>query len=435
MWLSVVFFLISNCKSIYGKSTITCDVTDYGAVGDGTTLNTAAITSTVAACNELDPENAYTKIILFPFDEVTNADGITTYLTGSFEIDSDMTLYVQANTVLLGSENEEDYPLIDILPSYGIGRDEPTDMRYQALVFAQNVERVSIAGEGVIDGNGGLWWKKHFSNQLEWSRPPLIEIMYGKGIIVENITLKDSAFWTLHPYASTDIVVQNIEIYAPSYSPNTDGVDVDSCQEVVIRNCFFSVGDDGIAIKSGLNEAGREFNVSSKNIHIKNITVMPDFDNLSTNGISIGSEMSGGVSNVTVEDVFIERCESGIYVKSMEGRGNVVEDIHFRNIRANRTLQAIRFSMNYMYRRELSGSNTTEYENLTDEETPHFRNFYVDNYDGVNIAEAGFITGLEGSIIQNVTISNVKFDSEFSFFCKYADVKFVNVFPKPALCQ
>lgn len=139
--------------------------------------------------------------------------------------------------------------------------------------------------------------------------------------------------------------MQNVNISAPGWAPNTDGIDVDSCSNVLIRNCHFSVGDDAIAIKSGLNKAGRDFNKPSQNIRIENISVVDS--NLSTNGLAIGSEMSGGVYNVTLDGANFENLASGIYIKSMIGRGGLVSDIHFKNIRMKRILQAIRFTMDY----------------------------------------------------------------------------------------
>ena len=239
------------------------------------------------------------------------------FLTGSFLLASGIDLHVEEGGMLLGSTEEADYPLIDILPSYGTGRDIESDLRYQPLIFGQNLTFVSVSGNGIIDGNGGEWWKRWFRKELEWSRPRLIEFMYTTNIVIEDLTLQNSAFWTVHPYASTDILVQRLRILAPGYAPNTDGVDPDSCKNVVIQDCYFSVGDDGIAIKSGLNEYGRDFATPSENIYIRNITIEPQFDNLSTNGISIGSEMSGDVRNVTVENVTIIGCEAGELIKKL----------------------------------------------------------------------------------------------------------------------
>jgi polygalacturonase len=121
------------------------------------------------------------------------------------------------------------------------------------------------------------------------------------------MTIQNSAFWPLHPYASSNVHIHDIVILGPGYAPNTDSIDIDSCRDVLIKHCEFHVGDDGTAIKSGLNEAGRNFNTPSENIVIRNCTVSPQLDNLSTIGVSIGSELSGGVRNVTIEDVVISK--------------------------------------------------------------------------------------------------------------------------------
>lgn len=245
-----------------------CNIADYGAVGDGIYKNTKEISMAISDCKS---EN------LLDYNQILIPSG-GTYLSGSIVFTSNMGLHLEEGAVLLGSEEEADYPLIAVLPSYGVGRDVPTDLRYQALIFAQNVTNFSITGGGSVNGNGDVWWKKHYAGQLEWSRPPLVEIMYGNGIHVEGVTFRDSAFWSIHPYACSNVVVRNVQIFAPGYAPNTDGVDIDSCNNVLVENCFFSLGDDGIAIKSGLNEAGREFNMPSENIIIRNITVIPQFD-------------------------------------------------------------------------------------------------------------------------------------------------------------
>mgnify|MGYP003387358307 CR=1 FL=1 len=109
---------------------------------------------------------------------------------------SGIDLFVENNAILLGSENEEDYPLIDILPSYGTGRDVESELRYRPLIFGENLTNIAVSGDGVIDGNGGLWWKKHFKRELEWSRPRMIEFMYSSNIVIQDLTLQNSAFWT-----------------------------------------------------------------------------------------------------------------------------------------------------------------------------------------------------------------------------------------------
>jgi polygalacturonase len=392
-----------------------CDIRNYGAKGNGKTKNTKAIQAAVDAC--CCSTNGLIGTVFVP-------DGI--YLTGSFVMKSFVQLNITKTGVILGSNDESDYPLVPVLPSYGTGRDVPTDLRYRALVFAENATDLSIVGGGTIDGDGHLWWRKHFRGQLKWSRPPLVELMSVSGIKVHDITMKNSPFWTFHPYSSSDVHVSDSTFLAPSWAPNTDGIDIDSCNNVLVEKCYFSVGDDGIAIKSGLNEAGRDYGVPSSNIVIRSIVVEPaEFDNLSTNGVSIGSEMSGGVRNVTVEDSTFSKCESGIYIKSMEGRGGVVQDISFKRIHIQRTLQAIRLSMNYVYRRRLSSDNDT---------TPHYRNIKIEDVTGSSCAQAGYIIGLDNSVIENLQMSRVNISSKLGWFCKNVEGRGMDVSPPLGRC-
>lgn len=140
--------------------------------------------------------------------------------------------------------------------------------------------------------------------------------------------------------------------------------------------------------------------------------------------------MSGGVHNVTIEDIRIVGCEAGIYIKSDEGRGGVVEDISYRNIYINRTLQAIKFVMPYGYRRKLGETEVTE----ADEGTPIFRNIHVENLFGEFVAEAGMLTGLEDSTMENVTLKNVTIQSGIGFFCNLTTGSYENVYPSMENC-
>jgi len=139
--------------------------------------------------------------------------------------------------------------------------------------------------------------------------------------------------------------------------------------------------------------------------------------------------MSGNVRNVIVEDIHIEGCESGLYIKSMMGRGGVVEDVHFRNIYINRTQQAIRLTMNYKYRRNLASSMEDG-----DEEIPHFRNIFVSNVIGENVSEAGVFTGLNTSTIENVHLSNINISSQLGFKCEFVTGTARDVTPSAEHC-
>jgi polygalacturonase len=191
-----------------------------------------------------------------------------------------------------------------------------------------------------------------------------------------------------------------------------DGVDPDSCSNVEISHSFFSAGDDGIAIKSGLNQAGRDFNMPSQNIYIHNITVKPEFDNGSTNGISIGSEMSGGVRNVTVNGASFHGVFAGLYIKSMDGRGGYVSNVTFMNVNITHTIQAIKFVMEYSYEKNtvmevMDVSVSGMARPIGSGPAPVFDNFRVLHARGSHISQAGNFYGLSDSPLTNILLDDV----------------------------
>ncbi|KAK6147622.1 hypothetical protein DH2020_018534 [Rehmannia glutinosa] len=227
------------------------------------------------------------------------------------------------------SADEKYWPLLPPLPSYGYGREHPGP-RYGSLIHGQHLKDVVITGHnGTINGQGQTWWKKYRQKLLNHTRGPLVQIMWSSDIVISNITLRDSPFWTLHPYDCKNVTLKNLTILAPVFhAPNTDGIDPDSCQDMVIEDCYISVGDDGVAIKSGWDQYGTAYGRSSKNILIRNLVVR---SNVSA-GISIGSEMSGGVSNITVENVHVWNSRRAVRIKTAPGRGGYVRDITYRNL-------------------------------------------------------------------------------------------------------
>jgi polygalacturonase len=305
----------------------------------------------------------------------------------------------------------------------------PTSMRYRPFLFAHNVSDLRITGGGVVDGNGEPWYKRFFEKSLKWSRPCLVECMFCTNFTVDGLHLKDSAFWNVHPYASRDVVVRNLLITAPPWAANTDGVDPDSCSNVLIENIVVRAGDDGVAVKSGLNAAGRAFGMPCQHITIRNVTVQPVLDNLSTNGISIGSEMSGGVRNVTVDNVTAVGVQAGIYIKSMLGRGGYVRDIAYSNVILHRVLQPIKIVMKYSY----------DAAPASDPSVPVFDGISLVRVRGTSCAAAGDIFGLDHlSNITNLQLTDVSITGALADVlawtqCQAAVGVAVNVSPPP-LC-
>ncbi|KAL0308401.1 UNVERIFIED_CONTAM: putative polygalacturonase [Sesamum radiatum] len=294
------------------------NLTDFGGVGDGVTLNTEAFERAVIAISRLGKKGG---------GQLNVPPG--NWLTAPFNLTSHMTLFLAEGAVILGIDDEKYWPLMPPLPSYGYGREHPGP-RYGSLIHGQHLKDVVITGHnGTINGQGQTWWKKYRQKLLNHTRGPLVQIMWSSDILISNITLRDSPFWTLHPYDCENVTIKNLTILAPVFqAPNTDGIDPDSCKDMVIEDCYISVGDDGVAIKSGWDQYGIAYGKPSKNILIRNLIVR---SNVSA-GISIGSEMSGGVSNVTIENIHIWNSRRAVRIKTAAGRGGYVRDITYRNL-------------------------------------------------------------------------------------------------------
>ena len=288
-----------------------CDVASYGAVGDGVTQNIGAIRAALADCG-----GAGGGVLRIPTGDFVGAP---------FNLTSNMVLDVRGT--LRGTTNLSLVPLMAPFPSMGgdITRDG-YPCRFAPLVGAFHASNISITGGGVIDGAGAWWWDHRSSLDVE--PPRLVELQHVVGVTVRNITLTNSPFWTFHPIYSRDIHVQNVTITAEGKGRthmNTDGIDPDSCQDVLIEDYVYCAGDDAVAVKSGWNWAGQHVNMSSRNITVRNAR------SGCRGGFTVGSEMSGGV-----EDVLFENCvstgESGLRISSELGRGGFVRNVTFRNI-------------------------------------------------------------------------------------------------------
>ncbi|KAL6507128.1 hypothetical protein OROHE_022027 [Orobanche hederae] len=294
------------------------NLTDFGGVGDGVTLNTPAFESAMMAISKLGKKGG---------GQLNVPPGY--WLTAPFNLTSHMTLFLAEGAVILGIDDENYWPLMPPLPSYGYGR-EHRGPRYGSLIHGQNLRDVVITGHnGTINGQGQTWWKKYRRRLLNHTRGPLVQIMWSSGIIISNITLRDSPFWTLHPYDCKNVTIKNVTILAPIFgAPNTDGIDPDSCEDVVIEDCYISVGDDGVAIKSGWDQYGIAYGRPSINILIRNLVVR----SMVSAGISIGSEMSGGISNITVENLHVWNSRRAVRIKTAPGRGGYIKHISYRNL-------------------------------------------------------------------------------------------------------
>ncbi|KAI5398896.1 hypothetical protein KIW84_064326 [Lathyrus oleraceus] len=290
-------------------------------------------------------------------------------------------------------QNSEDWPVVDPLPSYGRGRELP-GRRHRSLIYGHNLTDVIITGDnGTIDGQGSIWWDKFRNKTLDHTRPHLVELMNSTEVLISNLTFLNSPFWTIHPVYCRHVIVQNVTILAPLSSPNTDGIDPDSSNDVCIEDCYISTGDDLISIKSGWDEYGISFGRPSTNIIIRRLT-----GRTTSAGISIGSEMSGGVSEVHAEDINIFDSRSAIRIKTSPGRGGYVKNVYISNMTLVNIDIAIRFSGLY-------GEHPDDA--YDPDALPVIERITIKDVIGKNIKRAGLIQGIKGDSFVNICLSNI----------------------------
>ncbi len=379
------------------------DITKYGAVSDGKTLCTEAIAKAIETCAKAGGGR-----VVVPKGE---------FLTGAIHLKSNVNLHVSEGAVIKFSTNPKDY-----LPVVLCGWEGSVCMNYSPLIYAYGQKNIAVTGKGIIDGQASNenWWKwKSLSSDKEsrprllklndekvpfekrifgegyYLRPTMIEFFKCKNILIEGVTLKDSPFWFIHPMLSTNITVDGVK--TNSIGPNTDGCDPEACSYVLIQNCVFNDGDDCIAIKSGRNNDGRKLNTPSKNIIVKNCNMKDGHG-----GVSIGSEISGGCSNVYVEDCKMDSpaLDRMLRIKSNSKRGGVVENIFVRNIKVGEVAGAI-VELNMRY--DPKEAQGYDYK-------PVMKNIFISNVTSEKSRYGLFFDGLPDSKIKDVFLSDCKFN-------------------------
>ncbi|XP_031389840.1 probable polygalacturonase [Punica granatum] len=373
--------------SVFEYGAVSCrahsfSVTDFGAVGDGKTLNTRAFQQAVDHLSRYSQQGG--ALLYVPPGR---------WLTGTFNLTSHFTLFLHKDAVLLASQDINDWPLAKPLPSYGHGREAPGG-RYMSFIFGTNLTDVIITGmNGTIDGQGEIWWTKFHEGKLRYTRPHLIEIMHSNNIQISHLTLLNSPFWTLHPVYSSDVIIQRITILAPVKSPNTDGIDPDSCTNTRIEDCFIVSGDDCVAVKSGWDEYGIAYGMPTRHLAIRRLTCISPTSAM----IALGSEMSGGIEDVRAEDITAINTESGVRIKTAMGRGAYVRDVYVKGMKMHTMKWAFWMDGNY-------GSHPDKHYN------PNARPMVSGiNYRDVvaeNVTMAAQFNGIPGDPFTGICISN-----------------------------
>ncbi|KAK7357291.1 hypothetical protein VNO80_16575 [Phaseolus coccineus] len=358
-------------------------LTDFGGVGDGVTSNTKAFRNAISNLSQHASDGG-AQLIVPPGK----------WLTGPFNLTSHFTLFLHKNAIILASQDESEWPHLPALPSYGRGRDAPAG-RFSSLIFGTHLTDVVITGEnGKIDGQGVYWWEKFHKKQLNLTRPYMIELMYSDQIQISSLTLLNSPSYFIHPIYSSNIIMQGLTINAPIGSPNTDGIDPDSCRNVRIEDCNIVSGDDCISIKSGWDEYGIKFAMPSQHIVIRRITCNSPDSAL----IALGSEMSGGISDVRAEDLIAINTESAVRIKTAVGRGGYVKDIFVKGM--NLTTMKYVFWMTGSY-----GSHPDPH--YDPKALPKITGINYRDVAAANVKYSARLDGISNDPFTNICISNV----------------------------
>lgn len=428
------------------------NILDFGAVGDGHTMNTKAITNALEKCL-----NNGGGTVLVP-------QGI--WLTGPVQLKSNINLHLREGAVLLFSPHFEDYPLIK---SIWEGRNE---IRCISPISGFNLENIAITGKGIIDGSGdawrpvkkfkmtdrqwnelvasggaidakgNTWWPseaamngaaliselskdpskdiKEYAAAREYLRPVMVNLVNCKHILLDGPTFQNSPAWNIHPLMCENMIIRNINVRNPWYSQNGDGIDLESCCNVILYDSRFDVGDDAICLKSGRDEFGRRRGKPTENVVIDGCTVYHGHG-----GFTVGSEMSGGVRNISVSNCTFLGTDVGLRFKSTRGRGGVVENIYIRNIyMKDIPAEAVRFNMFYDNSPPIPEDDNIKslpYLNRpiapVNEETPQFRNIEMKNIYCRGAKQAVLLQGLPEMALSNLVIDNLIMSAKKGLVC------------------
>lgn len=398
-----------------------------------------------------------------------------TWLTGPITLKSNIELYTDAGALILFSVDKSLYPLVESnFEGYNT-------FRCSSPINAKNLENVAITGHGVFDGSGDAWravkkeklteyqWKKlvasggvisengktwypseqfrageknadsnvprnlktkeEFEQIRDFLRPVMVSFISCKKVLIDGPTFQNSPAWCIHPLLCEDLTVRNTTVKNPWYSQNGDGIDIESCKNSILYDDNFDVGDDAICIKSGKDKEGRERGIPTENLIIKNCIVYHGHG-----GVTIGSEMSGGVRNMHVSNCTFLGTDVGLRFKSNRGRGGLVENVYISDIEmVNIPTQAISFNLFYTGKsvsEDMEDGTTGQQPKLlpVTEDTPQFKNIFIRNINCKGAFQGIFMQGLPELNLENIQMENISMESDYGLIGMDVDgVKLKNI--------
>jgi polygalacturonase len=390
------------------------DITKYGATGDGEKKSTEAIRHAIQACGAAGGGRVV----------VPNGR----FLTGAIHLESNVNLYLSEGATLLFSTDPADY-----LPVVYTRFESTECMNYSPFIYAFEKRNVGITGPGVLDGQADEehWWswrnkargghtrdeasavpndvktlveemgnkdvpvEKRVFGEGHYLRPNFIQPYRCENVLMEGFTVRRSPMWELNPTLCRNVTVRNINIDCP-HGPNNDGCDPDACQDVLIEKCTFNTGDDCIAIKAGRNRDGRRVGVACENVIVQDC-VMKD----GHGGVSIGSEVSGGIKNM-----YIRRCEMNsphlqraLRIKTNSYRGGVIDNVQFMKVTVGQVAEAV-IEVDFYYEEGEGGPFK-----------PVVRNIVVDDVSCQKSKYGIYLRGYSNAPISGVTLSHCTFNN------------------------
>lgn len=428
----------------------TVNITEFGAVGDGVAMETRAFAEAMQALSDKGGGH-----LVVPA-------GI--WRTGPIEIKSNIDLHVEHGGVIMFDPTRELYPVIRT------SFEGLETRRCESPIHAEGAHDISITGGGVIDGGGYDWrsvkkdkmnasqWKKRISTGgvlsedgktwypdegfiiaslnanmndpdpslpdsliKSFLRPVMVSLRNCENVLLEDCLFQNSPAWNIHPLLCRNVIINNITVRNPEYSQNGDGIDIESCTDVVLLNSSFDCGDDGICVKSGKDEDGRRRGVPTRGLIVDGCTVYHGHG-----GFVVGSEMSGGVQNIKVSGCRFLGTDVGIRFKSKRGRGGVVEGIWIDDIRMTEIVtDVLLFDLYYMGKSavEAAGDDSSVEEPAfpVDETTPMFRDIHISNVTCAGARRAMYFNGLPEMPVKGIDISDCTISSTEGIEIRWSD--------------
>ena len=428
-------------------------ITDFGAKSGGQALNTEAFAGAIGALSKKGGGR-----VVIPRG---------TWLTGPITLKSNIELYTEIGAMVIFSTDKNLYPVVET------NFEGFNTFRCTSPINGRNLEHVAITGKGIFDGSGDAWravkkekltesqWKKllssggivsengktwypsqqfrdgeklaemnvprslktraEFEKIRDFLRPVMVSLISCKKVLIDGPTFQNSPAWNIHPLMCEDFTMRNTTVRNPWYSQNGDGIDIESCKNSIIHDCSFDVGDDAICIKSGKDKDGRDRKMPNENLIVKNCTVFHGHG-----GVTVGSEMSGGVRNLHVSNCTFIGTDVGLRFKSNRGRGGVVENIYISDIEMmNIPTQAISFNLYYSGRsasEDLDAGVEGQAPALlpVTEETPQFKNISIRNVNCKGALLGIQLQGLPEMNLENVVLENIRMEADQGLVCSDA---------------